>query len=137
MNKFRVTCLLDRIDCDQSEPDRVFATRKKFETREFAENYAKTVNEDRKPIVGFCDLHTSFGDGHWTVYDPDEYDGPGGEIIFDKGDRLDELRIVWEFCETFNRCTTFYNGVPCGGRPGSVEDEDGSGYKRCDRCGML
>ena len=136
MNKYRVTCLIHGGETADGEDVRVFATRKKFETLEFAKNYANTIAEDRKPMVGFCDLHTSFGDGHWTVYDANEYDGPGGDIIWTEGDRFEELKAVWEFCETFGRCTTFYNGVPCGGRQ-TVEDEAGSGYKRCDRCGML
>lgn len=137
MQKYRVTCLILAGETSDAEDTRVFATRRKFETREFAENYAKTVAKSRKPMVGYCDLHTSYSDGHWTVYDPDEYDGPGGEISMTEGDRFAELQAVWEFCELFDRCTVKYNGVPCGGRPGSVEDSGGSGYKRCDRCGML
>ena len=134
MNKFRVTCLLDFVDSE--EPRRVFATRTKFTTREAAKSYADTISPDRKPMVAYCQFFTNYDMGHWTVYDPDEYDGPGGEVSTTEGDRFDELAAVWEFCETFDRCGSFFYGVPCGGRH-TAPDEAGSGYMRCDKCGML
>jgi hypothetical protein len=139
MNKFRVTCLLEKGKNRHGGSDmrRVFATRKKFETREEAEKYAATVAEGRMPWVGYVQFETEYTHDHWTVYDPNEYDGPGGEIITLNGDLFDELQAVWDFCETFNRCTVMMYGVPCGGHPMSVDDEAGSGWKRCDKCGML
>lgn len=126
MNKFRVTCILEG-------DRRVFATRKKFETREEAEAYAATVAESRKPMIGYCQFETSYEYGHWVVYDPD---GDETEVLTDKGDRFDELQAVWDFCEQFDRCMVFFNGVPCGSATKSP-DEAGSGYDRCDGCGML
>ena len=130
MNKFRVTCLLD------DNERRVFATRKKFETREEAEAYAATVAESRKPLVGYCNLDSSYDYGHWTITDDRDYDGPGSDVYMAEGDRLDELDFMFEFCEETDRCTVFMDGVPCGSATKSP-DEAGSGWLRCDGCGML
>lgn len=136
MNKFRVTCLLDSED--GKEPRRVFASLVRFTTREAAQSYADTVSPDRKPMVGYCQFFTNYDNGHWTIYDINEYDGMvGGDIYFAEGHKIDELDFIWEFVEETDRCTVFFDGVPCGGHPGSVYDEGGSGYMRCDKCGML
>lgn len=134
MNKFRVTCLLD--DGTYNNERRVFATRKKFETREEAEAYAATVAESRKPLVGYCNLDSSYDYGHWTITDDRDYDGPGSDVYMAEGDRLDELDFMFEFCDETGRCSVFMNGVPCGSATQSP-DEAGSGYMRCDGCGML
>jgi len=131
MNKYRVTCLLGG--------KRVFATRRKFETREEASAYAGTVADSRKPMVGYCQFETEYTSGHWCVHHPDEYDGAEDgniELLTLSGDRFDELQAVWDFCELYNHCMVSMYGVPCGGTQ-SIPDEAGSGYLRCSGCGML
>ena len=137
MNKFRVTCLILVDDTSNEKDTRVFATRTRFTTREAAQSYADTVAPDRKPMIGYVQFFTNYDRGHWTVYDEDEFDGPGSDSITVEGDRFAELQAIWDFCELFNRCTVFFDGVPCGGHPMSVPDEGGSGWKRCDGCSML
>lgn len=136
MNKFRVTCLIDQ-DRDDMRPSRVFATREKFATREEALAYSDTIAKFREPLVGYVSLMTIKDVYGWMVYDEGAYDGaPDGNMECISGSP-DELAAVNDFCELFDKCTVGYNGVPCGGNPMSVDDENGSGYKRCDRCGML
>jgi hypothetical protein len=137
MNKFRVTCLLYAGETIDEKEIRVFATTKKFATREDAVEYIDETAKDRKPMLAYCKFETSYEHGEWTVYDPDKYDGPGSDISTTKGDRYTELQAVWDFCAQFDLCTVFMNGVPCGGHPMSVPDEGGSGWMRCDGCGML
>lgn len=134
MNKFRVTCLIHAGETSDGKEVRVFATRKKFATREDAVEYADGVDKSREPMIAHCQFETSYEYGHWVVYDPD---GDETEVITVKGDRYAELQAVWDFCESFDRCTIFMYGVPCGGHPMVVPDEAGSGWKRCDGCGML
>ena len=134
MNKFRVTCLLSADEAYRDEDRRVFATRKKFETREEAEKYAATIDESRKPMVAYCTLDSEFMCGHWTIWDDDC--GPEDECYTERGDRFDELDFMFEFCDETDRCTVFMYGVPCGGKY-DAPDEGGSGYMRCNRCSML
>lgn len=130
---FRVTCLVLPEELYDGRPKRVFATRRRFKTRQDAEKYAATVAKSRKPYVSYCTLETSYEYGHWVVYDPD---GDETQVITLKGDRFDELAAVWDFCETFDYCSVYMYGVPCGGLYNSP-DEAGSGYMRCNRCTML
>ena len=129
MNKFRVTCLHD-------EETRVFATSEKFKTRELAEKYAAGIPSNRKPMIGYVTLETEYTHAHWTVIDPDTYDGPESYCHTVYG-LPNELKAIIEYCELEDRCTVSMNGVPCSGIPMSVVDEAGSGWKRCSGCSML
>jgi len=102
MNKFRVTCLIQAGETSDGKEVRVFATRKKFATREDAVEYADGVEKSREPMIAYCKLETYYSSGHWTVYDPDEYDGPGSPCWSVQGDQYAELQAVWEFCEMFH-----------------------------------
>ncbi len=133
INPFRVTCIVNR-----ETRDRVFATSAKFATREEAQEYSAGIDSSRIPLIAYtATLVTEKNAGGWSCWDDNTYDGaPDGdnEII---NCAKTEIEALFEFCEEFNRCTVYFNGVPCGGNPGSVPDEGGSGYKRCDRCSML
>lgn len=133
MDKFRVTCLLAANE-NYGEERRVFATRKKFATRQEADKYAATVAEGRKPLVAYCTLDSEYSHGHWTIWDDDT--GPEFESYTAQGDRFDELDFMFEFCDETDRCPCKMNGVPCASSTKSP-DQAGSGWMRCDGCGML
>lgn len=135
---YRVTCT-DLVEKDGVlEQVVVFAISASFATVKEAGLYAASVDPNRKPTVAYTgSLVTEKNEGGWSCWDDDSYDGaPDGdnEII---NCAKTEIEALFEFCEEFNRCTVYFNGVPCGGNPASVPDEAGSGWKRCDRCSML
>lgn len=133
MNKWRVTCRLGA-DENHGEEKRVFATRKKFATRDEAEKYAATVAVGRKAQVGYCEIDTMrTPKGTWMAF-AGVGDDRHGIVV---GGHKEEIDAVWDYTHEAGLCTVMMYGVPCGGEPMSVEDEAGSGYKRCNRCGML
>lgn len=138
INPFRVTCT-DLVEKDGVlEQVVVFATSQKFATHKAAEGYAETVHPGRDARIAYVgSLVTEKNAGGWSCWDDNSYDGaPDGdnEII---NSAKTEIEALFDYCEIYDRCTVYFNGVPCGGNPGSVLDEAGSGYKRCDRCSML
>ena len=133
MNKFRVTCWLYPEECRTLEKKkRVFATSKKFATREEAAAYADTVADSREAAVVWCDVETEkTASGQWLASGER---APRDMLVV--GNFTEEIDAVNEWIEEAGLCTVSFYGLHCGGKY-DVPDEAGSGYMRCNRCSML